>query len=355
MTYVCKGETCSTLQKRKGASYGILGQKPMYCKGCIPPGITMIDVKSKKCKQCGTRASFGYYGESARFCKEHKTVNMVDVTHKKCEKCHIRACFGYPGESQRFCKEHKLDRMVNVKDKKCEKCYKQPTFGYVGESTRFCKEHKLDTMVDIRSVKCEKCSKQPSFGYIGESPRFCMIHKECDMIDVRSKICPGYNIKCPVRTRVHDKKYCITCDPDDSRRTQYKRYENAFFDYVVDKIDIHQREFRVNFDSSETSKTYARIDGIIIQDSIVVCIEIDEDGHENYECDEHRMHLVNGELLQKYPGINIAWVRVNPTVSGDDQWSPLAVNIRNKRFDDVIETINNILMTKNTELKYIGF
>ncbi len=46
---------------------------------------------------------------------------------------------------------------------------------------------------------------------------------------------------------------------------------------------------------------------------------------------------------------------LNPNVEDDDQWSPNAINIRNKRFDDVIETVNDILMTKNTELKYIGF
>ena len=46
---------------------------------------------------------------------------------------------------------------------------------------------------------------------------------------------------------------------------------------------------------------------------------------------------------------------MNPTVHGGEQWSPKAVNIRNKRFDEVIKKVDEILMTKGTELNYIGF
>jgi hypothetical protein len=351
----CKGKQCATLQKRKSATYGIVGQKPVVCKTCIPLGIDMVNLVSKRCEKCSKQPTFGYAGKLARFCKDHKLENMVDIKHARCEKCSKRPCFGYTGETARFCKEHKLEDMLDIKHTSCEKCFKRPYFGYPGKSARFCDEHKIDDMVDIMSKRCEKCSKQSVYGYVGCSTRFCMKHREEGMVDVKNRICPGYDRPCPVRTYPRGHKYCMSCDPDDSRRKRFKRYENAFFDYVDGKIDIYQREFRVNFDSSETSKTYARIDGIIKQDDVVVCIEIDEDGHENYECEEHRMHLVNGELLQKYPGINIGWVRVNPNVEDDDQWSPKAINIRNKRFDDVIETIHDILMTKNTNIKYIGF
>ena len=389
---LCKGESCSKRINRKRASFNIMGQPAAYCKTCIPVGSIMVDVKNKRCEICSTRSSFGYFGESARFCKEHKLTGMIDVAGKKCELCSTRSSFGYFEESARFCKEHKLTGMIDVASKKCEKCAtratfgysgetsrfcsrhknenmidnqkkkcshddcsKQPSFGYSGESARFCSVHREIDMIDVMSKKCEKCSKIPAYGYAGESARFCTIHKECDMIDVINKICPGYNTECPVRTRVNDNKYCLSCDPDDSRRKRFKRYENAFFAYVHDKINIHQREFRVNFDANETAKTCARVDGIVLGDGIIVCIEVDENGHRDYDCDEHRMHLVNGELLQKYPDHSISWVRVNPTVHGGEQWSPKAVNIRNKRFDEVIKKVDEILMTKGTELNYIGF
>lgn len=386
----CKGKHCSILQKGRQAWYNLQGLKPLYCKTCIPVGMSMVNVVHKKCEKCNKIPSYGYIDETARFCKEHKLDTMINVSAKKCEKCSKQPCFGFVEESARFCTEHKLKGMVNV-FKKCETCFKTPTFGYLGEPARFCLDHKLDSMVnvrarkcekcskipnfgypderprfckehklvnmkDIRTSKCEKCSKQCVFGYLGERPRFCVDHKDSDMINIVSRICQGYNTKCPVRTYItRGNNYCMSCDPDDGRRKRFKRYENEFFDYVNGKLDIHKREFHVSFDQTDTSKKFARLDGIVFGDGIIVCIEVDEDGHDNYDCDEHRMHLVNGELLQKYPEHNIAWVRVNPMVPCKEQWSPKAVNIRNKRFDDVIETVNDILITKNTELKYIGF
>lgn len=139
----------------------------------------------------------------------------------------------------------------------------------------------------------------------------------------------------------------MSCDPNDDRRKIYKRHEEAFFDYVKDKINVHKREYHVFLDQNETSRKFARVDGIVIGDGIIVCIEVDENGHRDYDCDEHRMHLVNGELLQLYPDHNISWVRVNPSVK--------SMKTRNKRFDDVIKSVNCILETKKTELVYIGF
>jgi hypothetical protein len=147
----------------------------------------------------------------------------------------------------------------------------------------------------------------------------------------------------------------MTCDPNDARRKLYKRFEEEFFIYVKDKIGIHQREFLVSFDKNETSKKFARLDGIVIGDGVIVCIEVDENGHQDYECDEHRMHLVTAELLQKYPDHVVSWVRVNPTVGSKNEWSKTSKRIRDKRFDDVIKSVNDILKTRDTRVVYIGF
>jgi hypothetical protein len=176
------------------------------------------------------------------------------------------------------------------------------------------------------------------------------------MIDVVSKVCPGYNAECPVRTQLKmGHEYCMSCDPNDARRKQYKRFEEEFFSYVKDKLDVHQREFRVTFDQNETSKKYARLDGIVLGDEIITCLEVDENGHQDYECDEHRMHLVTAELLQKYPDHVVSWVRVNPTTDEKSQWSKTSKKIRETRFEEVVETVNNILETRDTRVVYIGF
>jgi hypothetical protein len=147
----------------------------------------------------------------------------------------------------------------------------------------------------------------------------------------------------------------MSCDPKEERRKRYKRYEDEFFEYIKDIIDIHKREFRVTFDPNETSKKFARLDGIVLGDDIIVCIEVDEDRHDDYRCDEHRMHLVTAELLQKYPDCVVSWVRVNPTTDEKSQWSKKSKKIREKRFEDVVKCVNDILENKEVTVKYIGF
>jgi len=147
----------------------------------------------------------------------------------------------------------------------------------------------------------------------------------------------------------------MSCDPNDARRKQYKRYEEEFFAYVKDKLDIHKREFRVTFDQNETSKSYARLDGIVFGDGAVVCIEVDENGHQDYGCDEHRMHLVTAELLQKYPDHVVSWVRVNPTIGTKNEWSGPSKKKREKRFEEVVMVVKDILETRDTRMVYVGF
>jgi hypothetical protein len=147
----------------------------------------------------------------------------------------------------------------------------------------------------------------------------------------------------------------MSCDPNDARRKQYKRFEDEFFRYVKDKIDVHQREFRVTFDQNETAKKYARLDGIVFGDNVIVCLEVDENGHQEYECDDHRMHLVTAELLQKYPDHVVSWVRVNPMIDAKSQWSKTSKKIREKRFEDAVMTVKYILENRETHVVYIGF
>jgi hypothetical protein len=67
------------------------------------------------------------------------------------------------------------------------------------------------------------------------------------------------------------------------------------------------------------------------------------------------MHLVTAELLQKYPDYVISWVRVNPTIGSNNEWSPASKKIREKRFEDVVTTVKDILKTRNNCVEYIGF
>jgi len=276
----------------------------------------------RKCP-CGKQSVYNVFGELPFYCSKCKTSEMINVRSKRCPCGSVSPCFNVPTETKGiYCSKCKTDEMIDVRNKRCPCGSLSPCFNVPTETKGVC---------------CSKC-------------------KTDEMVDVKNKRCPGYNIACPVITRVsHGHKYCMSCDPNDARRKQYKRYEEEFFRYVRDKLDIHQREFRVAFDQNETSKKYARLDGIVFGDGIIVCIEVDENGHQDYECDEHRMHLVTAELLQKYPEHVVSWVRVKPTTGEKSQWSKTSKKIREKRFEDVVTVVKDILKLRDTRVSYIGF
>ena len=339
----------------KHSKFNIPGEKKgICCKECKTD--VMIDVMNRRCR-CGKQPKFNVPGEKKGVCcKGCKTDEMIDVVHDRCS-CGKTPNFNVPEETKGICcKICKTDEMIDVVNRRCH-CGNRPKFNVLGEKKGVCcKGCKTDEMIDVVHDRCP-CGTQPVFNISGESKGVCCAKcKTNEMIDVVSNICLGYKTKCPVRTCLTKKhKYCMSCDPNDARRKRYKRMEEEFFDYVKDKLDIHQREFRVSFDPSETAKKFARLDGIVFGDGIIVCLEVDENGHQDYECDEHRMHLVTAELLQKYPDNVVSWVRVNPMTYEKTQLSKTSKKIREKRFEDVVTTVKDILKTCDTRVVYIGF
>jgi hypothetical protein len=336
------------------SSFNVVGEKkPTCCKKCKTD--EMIDVVNKKCP-CGKQPRFNVLGEKKPiYCAKCKTDEMINIVDKKCS-CGKIPNFNIPGKKPICCSKCKTREMVNVVSDMCP-CGKRPNFNMPGETVGVCcKECKTDQMINVVAKKCP-CGKQPSFNLPGETTGICCMKcKTAEMINVVTRICPGYYEPCPVRTYISNgHEYCMSCDPNDARRKLYKRYEEAFFEYIQDKLDVHKREFRVSFDPNETSKKFARLDGIVFGDGIIVCLEIDENGHEDYECDEHRMHLVTAELLQKYPEHAVSWVRVNPTINSKNDWSKKSKAIREKRFEDVMKCVNDILERRDTRVVYIGF
>jgi len=316
----------------------------------------MIDVVNKKCP-CGKTPNFNVPGQKPICCAKCKREDMIDVKHVRCSCGSLSPKFNVPEETIGvFCVKCKTPEMVDVNTKKCP-CGKQPSFNIPGKTGGVCcKSCKTDKMINVVSKKC-LCGFRPHFNAIGETIGVCCARcKTPEMINVDSRICPGYDRPCPVRTHlVNGYDYCMSCDPNDDRRKRYKMFEEAFFAYVKDKINVHKREFVVTFDPTETANKFARLDGVVFGDGIIVCLEVDENGHRDYECDEHRMHLVTAELLQKYPEHVVSWVRVNPTVKSKRQWSETSVKKREKRFDDVVIKVLEILEMNNTGIFYIGF
>jgi len=325
------------------------------CKECKTD--EMVNVVSKKCP-CGKIPSFNLPGETVGICcVECKTPEMVNVKDKLCP-CGTQPSFNLPGETVGICcAECKTSEMVNVVSKLCP-CGTRPNFNFPGETMGiYCVECKTPEMVNVASKKCS-CGKQPSFNFPGETVGICCAEcKTPGMVNVIGKRCPGYNgVECPGNYHLASAcQYCLSCDPDDSRRETRKKYENAFFKHIAGRIDVKRREFIVKYDTNETAKKFARLDGIVFGDGITVCLEVDENGHERYACDESRMHMVSAELLKQYPHTDVCWVRVNPTTKHKNPWGVAAKRVRAERFDAVIKAVNDVLKNKTTDIIYIGF
>ncbi|AGE49791.1 hypothetical protein PBCVCan184_339R [Paramecium bursaria Chlorella virus Can18-4] len=352
MPVFCKHPEC-----RKQASYNVIGLKASWCK--THKTDEMIYVVHNLCP-CGTHPSFNFPGETVGICcKKCKIPDMINVVDRnKLCPCGTIPIFNFPEETVGICcKDCKKPDMIDVRNNKCP-CGTIPSFNFPGETARICcVECKMPGMVDVVNKKCQ-CGKQPIFNFPGETVGICC--SECKtpgMIDVVGRRCPGYNgEKCPGDYRiVSECQYCLSCDPDDSRRDKFKKYENAFFRHVKGKIDVKRREFVVKYDPKETSKKFARLDGIVFGNGIIICLEVDENGHESYACDESRTHMVTAELLKEYPHTDVCWIRVNPTTKHKNPWGVAAKRVRAEQFDAVIKAVSDVLKNKTSNVIRIGF
>ena len=337
-------------------SYGFSGGKAVCCKECKEPG--MIDVVNKKCP-CGKIASYGVSGGKAECCKDCKKPDMVDVVNKKCP-CGKQPSYGVSGGKAVCCKECKKPGMVDVKNPKCP-CGNQMSFGFPGGKAECCKECKKPDMVDVKNPKCP-CGTRPSYGVPGGIAECCIECKEPDMVDVVNKMCPGYDgVPCPVITQLtYGREYCLACDPDESRRTARFKDERAFFDFLAENdVSVTQRSYRIDYRCIDTSRKYSLIDGVIIAADVVVCIELDEDAHENYDptCEEARMNDASAELKIAFPDRPIEWIRVNPHIKKDGKRdvSRAAKKVRDERHREALVLIRDVLENPRGLIEYVGY
>ena len=194
---------CEFLECKKGASFGLILKKPIYCS--IHKTADMIDVIHKTCEfpGCKTRPNYNISSEKiALYCASHKTADMVDVKSKTCEfsGCKTQPTYNIPGEKVAlYCSIHKTADMIDVKNKTCKfsGCKTQPTYNISGKKVAlYCSIHKTADMIDVKNKTCEfpDCKTRPTYNISGEKVAlYCSIHKTADMIDVKSKTCefPG--------------------------------------------------------------------------------------------------------------------------------------------------------------------
>lgn len=323
-----------------------------------------------KIKNCTVkRAIYGKPDEKPECCAKHKEEGMIDLKNKKCEflGCNKQPSYNTSGEKPKFCVEHKEKDMVDVINKKCEfsGCNKQPCYNKEGEKIRkFCIEHKKDGMINVKDKKCvfTGCNILARFNKKGEKAKFCAEHKEEGMINVKDKIC----ILCDeTYANKKYKGYCFRCFvytfPDEKITRNYKVKEQ----HVVDFIKNEFKDLNMEFDKIiKCGCSKRRPDCIIDLYHYVIIIEIDENQHQNYICEQARMEQIYEDLGNR-PVIFIRFNTDSYKKNGKIIKScfkyhktldvPIIANVKqwNNRLETLKNTINDCINNKPTQSERI--
>jgi hypothetical protein len=370
------------------AGFNFLGKKNgIYCVNHKKEN--MVDVTHKTCLECGLRANFNFKGKkNGIYCETHKKENMVDVTHKTCLECDLRPNFNFKGKkSGLYCESHKKEGMVDVLSKKCQEhnCEKSPTFNFKGKTAIYCGDHKKEGMVNVKDKMCQEsnCETIPIFNFKGKKGGiYCETHKKENMVDVRHQTCldcelrAGFNFKgntkgiycgihkkegmvdvvhkmcltehCEIRGSKKFENYCLFCFintfPDKPVAKNYKTKEKAVSDYIKQEFS----EFTLITDKKlEGGCSRRRPDILLDLGYQVIIIEIDENQHEDYICENKRIMEISQDLGHR----PVVFIRFNPDAYKTPQgnitgcWGPNGKGIlvvkksKQKEWSERLETL----------------
>lgn len=327
------------------ASFAYEGQPAKYCGSHKKEN--MINVVCKSCLKCDVRANYGEKNtKNALYCFKHKKENMVDVRHTTCLDCLTRATFGQPGTKKPiYCVNHKLEGMVDICSKKCKECDTVANFGVSSTKTvTHCALHKLEGMVDLRHKKCLDCSTQAVFGSPGTTTViYCAKHKKdgmimlradycqnCDtlanfaergskkglycskhklpgMVDIKNKSCK--NEWCDTLITKKYEGYCCFCFsnmfPDHELTRSYKTKEKTVAEFVKNEFPD------IDFICDKTiynGCSKKRPDMFVDFGDWVLIIEVDENEHNGYSCENKRIMQLSQDIDHRPMRI----IRFNP-------------------------------------------
>ena len=363
---------CIYFQCNKRANFNYINKKQLlYCQ--LHKKVDMIDVAHNKCIKCNIkRSNFNYKDESkALYCFDCKLDNMIDIKSSKCIICNItQASYNYPNKTKKeYCSKCKLNGMVDIhnKNKKCITCnIKISSFNYKNElKALYCFDCKLENMINIKSKKCIKCNiKQSHFNYKNESTTlYCFNCKLDNMIDIKHIMCNICNL---VRAQTKFNNACFSCyyymNPNSVLTRNHKSKENQ----IISDLNKTLNNIIIQDKIISNGCSKRRPDGLIQLNDYNIIIEIDENQHSNYSCENKRLM----EIFNDLGNSPLTIIRFNPDAYKLDNKkikSPFGITKSNGklkiinqkeynlRLNKLLETINyNIKNISNKEFNIIN-
>ncbi len=321
MTTIQKRPVCYCDKARP--SFGFSTDKvATCCASCKLEG--MENIMDKKC-YCGkARPSFGFSTDNtASRCVSCKSEGMRNIKDKKCYCGQTQPHYGYRTDQKATrCILCKLDGMVDIRSRRCFCRKSLPSFGFIGDKnpTR-CSLCKLEGMENIRGKKCFCGKTGPRFGFLSDKATHCSSCKIGGMENIRDKKCKAnetHNILCPLYYNKYYNGYCTHCFAHlfphhpktqgirkKSKELQVRDFINAHYDGFV-----HDKPLYVDLEGG-CCASKRRIDLRKLIGNTLLCIEIDENQHKNYNKVDEKIRY--NDLFIDYSGKYI-FIRYNPDV-----------------------------------------
>ena len=271
------------------------------------------------CKICGNTNRRKYnYEDILEICKE-KNITLLSknytVQHDSLKfKCHLGHNFSTEIKNivdDKFCRAcSKMKHDINTVNKECEKrgiiCLENIYKG-INEPMKF-KMNEKEEIMTFRSLKrnCIKCSTtRATFNLKGHPPKFCMSCATPEMVDVESKMCDSCNL---YRANKQFDNTCLICfmfnNPDHNITRKYRKKEM----YIVEKIREKFPDLNMTFNKTVGGCSKRRPDIHIELFTHSIIIEIDENQHTSYECEEIRTNQLFTDLADR----PLVLIRFNP-------------------------------------------
>ena len=306
-------------------TFGFPNSKPERCGKHPIEG--MIDLNSKRCKECDKRPNFGLPGtKSATHCSQHALPEMEDIVHYKCHICKLTASFGYKGGKPTRCSRDKLLDMIDLRHEYCqiEECPTYASYGIPGNKPVRCLDHRQvgDIINPTKRCQIPKCGKLAIYGYT--SPTHCKQHASSEEIDLIQQACIG----CGLPYVLDKNRNCPTCDP-----TLYHRVRLAKQKKVRDFFDFNHMKY-ISYDKIVERGICHKKRPDFVFDCVthMMVVEVDEDQHYGYECEQARMCDIGYSL-----GMRTVFIRFNI-----DKYKPVegkAETREYKRFEKLKQVI----------------
>lgn len=317
--FKCCNEECLNIMEIVLNDINYEHRKCDNCKNII---FTKNKERRNKCifeNNCENTAMYNYETETKRlYCKKHKLENMIDLANLN-NLCNHKECKYYAiyneenEEKPLYCKFHKTDNMICKIKQLCdyEDCNITASYNFPNNKQRLrCSKHKEEGMIDVKHYICieKDCNIFASFNYEGEKKwLYCVKHKKDNMINVKNPRCKFE--RCMVDGNKKYDGYCLFCFihlfPDVEITRNYKTKEK----HIVDNIKNNFIDFSWISDKKIQDGCSNRRPDLVVDFGFnILIIEIDENQHKNYNCENKRTMQISQDFNHR----PIVLIRFNP-------------------------------------------